>query len=291
MNSSNTHPVGTSLRLDMTESLAHRLTVLGDGISEYCYSNLYLFRNVHEYSLLESDYPCIAGTTYDGKRHLLPLFDVTKVLHNELLNILGDYDFFFPVSEVTMGRLDASRFVVSHSRDDADYLYTSVDFIHYHGDKLRKKKNLMNQYLKGGITEVFPFSSKHFEAAKQVLDCWQEEKNKAVVDTDYHPTLEALEQYQALGLIGFMHYRDRKPTGFLLGKAVWPGICAIHFAKGAKGFNGIYQYMFHLFATKMEGRFHHFNFEQDLGILNFRKTKMSYCPNQLLRKYRLKPIY
>ena len=290
MSSSNADPAGVALRLDMAELLADRLTALGDGISEYCYSNLYLFRQTHEYTLLEGDYPCVAGRTYDGKRYLMPLFDLTEVPHNDLLKVIGDYDFFFPVSEQTLGGLDTSQYEISHSRNDSDYLYAAENFIHYSGEKLSKKKNLMRQYLRGGKTETRRFSREHFDDARQVLDHWQQDKQKASSDTDYHPCLEALLNFETLGLSGFMHYRDQRPTGFLLGKEVWPGIFAIHFAKGTIQDNGIFQYMFHHLAREMEGVYSFYNFEQDLGITNFRKTKQSYVPYKLLRKYRLKPI-
>ena len=290
MSNSKTDPVSVVLHLDMAKQLDSRLTALGDGLSEYCYSNLYLFRQTHQYSLLDGAYPCLAGTTYDGKRYLMPLFDVATVSPADLLNVIGDYDFFFPVSETTLSRLDATQFTLSHSRDDSDYLYPAENFIHYRGEKLRKKKNLMKQYLRGGVTEAYRFTSDHYDDACQVLDVWQDDKQKAAKDTDYHPTLEALANFEALGLNGFMHYRDQRPTGFLLGKEVWPGIFAVHFAKGACQDNGIFQYMFHHLAKKMEGIFHLYNFEQDLGIANFRKTKQSYCPDRLLHKYRLKPI-
>jgi len=46
--------------------------------------------------------------------------------------------------------------------------------------------------------------------------------------------------------------------------------------------------MFHDFATRNKDRYQHYNFEQDLGIVNFRKNKLSYQPERLLEKYRVR---
>jgi hypothetical protein len=280
---------GVLLTLAMSEQMESRLSALGDGLSEYCYSNLYLFRHTHRYRLQDGDYPCIAGTTYDAKRYLMPLFSLADIPPEKLTQLLGDADFFFPVSEEMLARLDPARFEIGQCRDDADYLYPAENFIHYSGEKLRKKKNLMKQYLRGGTTEVRRFTPEYFDDARQVLEGWQQDKQKAPVDTDYHPCCEALRNSEILGMTGFIHYRDREPSGFLLGKVIWPGVFAVHFAKGSQRHNGIFQYMFHHLAKQREEHVHFYNFEQDLGLVNFRKTKQSYSPYRLLRKYRLKP--
>jgi hypothetical protein len=67
MIASKRNPAGVALQLDMARQLVPGLSAFGHGISEYCFSNLYLFRHIHQYALLDGDYPCIAGTTYDEK--------------------------------------------------------------------------------------------------------------------------------------------------------------------------------------------------------------------------------
>lgn len=45
--------------------------------------------------------------------------------------------------------------------------------------------------------------------------------------------------------------------------------------------------LFHQLAIHHGDRYHHYNFEQDLGIPGFRKNKRSCGPVWLLRKYRV----
>jgi hypothetical protein len=87
-----------------------------------------------------------------------------------------------------------------------------------------------------------------------------------------------------------MYYADGAPAGFLLSQELAPGVQTIRFAKGVDAYRGVYQYMFHHFceAPRPGGaRVEWINFEQDLGLENFRRTKLSYAPHALLSKYRV----
>ena len=88
-------------------------------------------------------------------------------------------------------------------------------------------------------------------------------------------------------LFGFVYYADTDPAGFLLARKLLNDTCVIHFAKGKREYKGIFQYMFNHFVRQFEGTFRFYNFEQDLGKINFRKTKRSYDPDTLLKKYRV----
>ena len=126
--------------------------------------------------------------------------------------------------------------------------------------------------------------------ASGVLDAWQREKGKPRSETDYDACLEVLKNHARLGMEAYVHYCNGQCTGFVMGKDLGAGICAIQFAKGLSAYNGVYPAMFHDFATRKQGRYQHYNFEQDLGIVNFRKNKLSYRPERLLKKYRVRVI-
>ena len=63
-------------------------------------------------------------------------------------------------------------------------------------------------------------------------------------------------------------------------------MAVIRFAKGLARFKGISPLLFHHFAAQPPWPVDWMNFEQDLGLANFRKTKLSYQPSHLLPKYR-----
>jgi len=276
------------LKLALIGELDPILKRLGDGLSEYNFSNLYLFRQTHDYRLIDGDYRFIAGITYDGKRHLMPLFELSDAPVSFLREALQDYDCFYPISQPSLARLDESVFTHSSNPDDSDYLYPADNFIHYRGATLRKKRNLMNQYHRAGDTQVFPMQEDNVADAIGVLNAWQAGKGKPRNNTDYDACLEALQNYSRLGMEAYVHYCNGQCTGFVMGKDLGAGICSIQFAKGLVTYNGVFPAMFHDFAMCSKGRYQYYNFEQDLGIPNFRKNKLSYRPERLLEKCRVR---
>ena len=127
--------------------LKERLEPLGDGLSEYSFSNLYLFRKAHGYKVLFDEKIFISGKTYDGLSYLMPLFDLHEVGKDYLIKVIGAFDFFFPISGRMLKNLDHSFFHASYNMDDSDYVYSAEKFKTYRGRKLSEKKNLMKQFL------------------------------------------------------------------------------------------------------------------------------------------------
>ena len=74
-------------------------------LAEFCFPNLYLFRETHEYRVLKTEHSLfIAGVSYDKQRYLMPLvrpetavagcFEDLKALVRS-----GDFDMIFPIPE------------------------------------------------------------------------------------------------------------------------------------------------------------------------------------------------
>ena len=255
-------------------------------LSDPWFANLYLFRNVHDWRLLPGEHPCIAGRGYDGARLLIPLFELHSAPLPALQALLRRHDAFAPLSDAQAARLDPARFALHSSRDDADYLYTAEQFRHYRGAVLNKKRNLVKQLLAAHPVETLAYTEALAGEARQVLSAWIEDKAKKPGETDDAACLEALATSGALGLQGFLHRIDGRAAGFVLAQRIRPGVHVMRFAKGLSAFNGIYQHMFEHFCRATPDA-HWLNFEQDLGLANFRQTKLSYQPVALLTKHRV----
>ncbi|HWS75840.1 MAG TPA: phosphatidylglycerol lysyltransferase domain-containing protein [Quisquiliibacterium sp.] len=264
------------------QALGHR------ALSEYAFANLYLFRQAHDYRYLPGEWPCVAGRTYDGARHLLPLFDPREAPADVLAALLRGHDCFFPIPEEGLVAFDAARFEWTALPDDSDYLYPAANFRDYRGEKLRKKRNLMKQLLAAHRVETHRLDASRILDAMKVLGCWMDDKGKLTGDADELPCLDALHLVGHFGLDAEIHYADGRPAGFVIAQPMAPGVAVMRFAKGTDAFKGIYQYMFHRFCAAREGSLEWLNFEQDLGLANFRRTKQSYQPLALLPKYRVR---
>jgi hypothetical protein len=278
------------LDLHHLQLLREKLIPLGNGLSEYGFANLYLFRHVHHYRVVQDEHLFISGKTYDGCSFLMPVFDVQEVNSEYLIHMIGDHDFFFPIHESMLQYFDKKTFSCFYNTDDSDYIYRTEKFIAYTGQRLSAKRNLRRHYLDNFASRSFPLKNNTQTDAEEILEQWLADAGKPVQDTDYLSCREALHYQDRIGLDGTIYYADNEPAGFVLYSEVIPGMCIFHFAKGKQKFKGIYQYMFSHCADAYSDKFSFFNLEQDLGNLNFRKTKLSYDPDQQLHKYRVKPV-
>ena len=284
-------PEGEALTLGLQAVIEQQLMRISadsgaDALSEWSFSNLYLFREAHDYRPVGGNWPHITGLTYDGVRHLLPLFPLHEAPVAVQQQLLRGHDCFYPLCDAQIRRLAPARFALEACRDDADYLYPATNFAHYRGSVLQKKRNLMKQCHATHRIETRPYAPECEEAALAVLDGWLLDKGLAHEDADARPCREALSLADRLGLAGYVHWADGRPAGFVLAERLQPGVAVVRFAKGLAGVQGIAQAMFHHFATSPPWPLQFMNFEQDLGRSNFRQTKASYQPVALLSKWR-----
>lgn len=281
------YPLALEHQIEIDERLACLREGLGERtLSDFAFSNLYLFRHAHAYHYLPGPYPCVAGATYDGSRHLLPLFDLARAPHAVLGTLLDGYDCFFPVAGETAARLDRDRFTLVASADDGDYLYAAKNFRSYSGELLRKKRNLMRQLLDTTRVQAHELTDERWDDALRVLACWMRDKGKAAGEADQRACEEALLYSDRFGFDGTVYYADGEPIGFLIAQRLSASVAVMRFAKGIDARKGIYQYMFHHYCSGANG-VEWVNFEQDLGLPNFRQTKRSYQPCALLDKFRV----
>ena len=283
---------GQALTLELAPALApclaQRLAGLGEhALADLSYSNLWLFRRPHNYRFHAGPWPCISGLSYDGQRHALPLFDVRDAPAQVIDALLASFDCLYPLSEREARHFDPARYRMETQRDDADYLYSADQFCRYPGRLLQKKRNLMAQLQAMHSVTAQPYSSALQGAALQVLQGWLCDKAKAAGAADDLPCREALALAPQLGLSGFVYWADAQPAGFLLAETVQPGVVVVRFAKALVKFKGMAQFMFHHFALNAPGPVQWLNFEQDMGLANFRRTKLSYQPVQMIQKWRV----
>ncbi|CAN7306120.1 phosphatidylglycerol lysyltransferase domain-containing protein [Variovorax paradoxus] len=256
-------------------------------LSDHAFSNLYLFREAHGYRFLPGDWQGVAGQTYDGTRHFMPLFDMSTAPSAVLAGLIETHGCLYPVASAQAEALPAERFAAASSPDDADYLYDAATLRDYAGRALAKKRNLVRQFLARHAPQAVPFDAAQAEAARTVLRGWMAHKGKAVGEADERACLEAIGHAQRFGFEGFVHYVGSLPVAFLLVQALQPGVFVVRFAKGLDSHVGVYPYMFQHFCRAFERPVHWLNFEQDMGLAGFRRSKRSYQPSALLPKWRV----
>lgn len=284
----------TPLTLHHGRQIAERLDSIGMHLSEFSFPNLYLFRGTHHYEFIETDngHIFISGLTYDKKRYLMPMTRPSKLgeeCFGDLKKLLsgGGWDFIFPIPEEWLDCFDEKDFERSFNPNDSDYLFFTEKFKTYPGKKMHKKKNLLNQFLRSYDSEIDPLGDTDLDAAESLLELWQETSPQELSASDYTQCREALEMRSELNLTGAIIRADDKPAAFFLGEPLNEDTFTIHFAKADISYKGVYQFLFSRIASDFCPDYRYMNLEQDMGSEGLRKTKVSYRPDLMARKYRI----
>ncbi|MEM5947571.1 phosphatidylglycerol lysyltransferase domain-containing protein [Spirochaetia bacterium 38H-sp] len=282
------YPQWSEINLSAREVLHPRLVMLPDGISEFTFANIYLFRHTYDYkiSLLPNDTIAISGKK-DGKSFFMLPCGLPD--WENLEQLFSEHDYLKNLSESNIKenrvQLEIHGYKAEEDRDNFDYIYKREDLADLSGRKYHKKRNHIKTFINNYNYQEDPITKNNIEDALYVLEKWREEKG---MDGDYKAAKEALLIAHTLRLRGYIYYIDGEPVAYTLGEALARGrMFAVHFEKALSGYKGIYQFINHAFAATLPKHYKYINREQDLGIPGLRQAKMSYHPSGFVRKYKI----
>ena len=283
------YPDFAPINLDMRTELHPRLSMLKDGISEFTFAGLYLFRNTYKYKLswLPNETAVLSGEKEGKKFFSLPCGLPEEDLVRDLFS---KHDYLKNLSEGDMGAgrivLEKLGYSVEEDRNNFDYLYLRSDLATLPGKQYHKKRNLVNAFLNNYKYEEVPLKKSLLKDAYYVLEAWKETKP----DGDYVAAKEALDLIEVLNLKGYMYYVDGKPAAYTLGEALARGRSfAVHFEKAIDSYKGIYQFVNQAFAAALPKYYIYINREQDLGDAGLRQAKLTYRPCGFVKKFAVRP--
>jgi hypothetical protein len=271
----------------MRDELYPALNMITAGISEFTFSNLYLFRETYDYKLSR-----IPGMTFvvsgkkAGKSFFYTPCCVPDCAHVD--ELLKTHDYYRHLSDEQIAKhqvvLECNGLAIYEDRDQFDYLYERKDLAELSGKTYHKKRNLVNAFLASYSYEQKPLDKSTLPDALNVLETWKERRG---IEGDGKAAREGLELYETLSLRGAVYYVDGKPAAYCLGESLAKGrMFAIHFEKAIDDYKGIYQFINQAFAQTLPTHIRQINREQDLGDDGLRQAKMTYRPSGFVRKYK-----
>jgi hypothetical protein len=290
------YPEFAPLDFGVKDELHPRLSLTADGVSEFTFAGLYLFRNRYHYRIartldegfiISGEQPGAADSESGGKKFFMTpcASPGTEIL----TSLFETHDYWKNISESVLTpereNLEKMGIKIIEDRDNFDYLYFRSDLAELAGKKFHKKKNLVNAFRNAYPShEARPLELDLIPQALEVLERWRLDKGG---DGDYRAAREALELFGSLKLRGALFYVDGVPAGWCLGESLAKGrMFAVHFEKAVDGIKGIYQYMNQAFAASLPCFFTYINREQDLGDEGLRQAKETYRPCGFVKKYR-----
>ena len=257
-------------------------------LSDYSFANIYLFRKVCRYEVITRDCGTFISAYNRGNQNYIMPLDSPEGCSIDTFRDLLDRDrFFFPIPEEWLPLFPTDVFDVTWDDSESDYIFQSSSLASFAGKTFTRHRNHLNQFFGAYRPEDHLMSSENITDGIEILNQWQKESPLTEGRTDYAVCKEALQRFTELALWGTIYYIEKKPAGFIIGEALNADMFCLHFAKASKAYHGIYEFMFNDTAKKMEERYRYLNFEEDMGDKNLRKTKSSYGPERVIKKYRV----
>lgn len=282
------YPDFAPIDFSMQESLYPALNMNKEGISEFTFSGLYLFRHTYDYKVARfGEHGLIVSGSKNGKTFFCaPCCFPEPVLFDDLMR---RHDFMKNMSESQAVshriELEGKGYLVDEDRNNFDYLYYRKDLAELSGREYHKKRNLVNGFISTYECQQRPLTGDNMADALAVLDKWREAKGS---DGDYRSAREAIELFSELKLKGAVYYIENEPVGWCLGESLAKGtMFAVHFEKALEQYKGIYQFINQAFAQSLPAYYKVINREQDLGEEGLRQAKMTYRPFGFVKKYRV----
>ena len=276
-------PIDRSFR----EILHPRLSMLPDGISEFTFAGLYLFRATYDYhlSVVDDEHLLVRGVK-DGREFCmlpcgLPPNDGT------LRTLLDRFDYLKALGEsyadAARIRVERYGYEMREDRDNFDYLYLKEELAELPGKRFHKKRNHVNAFLKTYDYREERLSPELIGDALDVLEQWQSTRDDRA---DYTAAREALDRFEELELKGHLIYVDNRPAAYAVGEPLMKGRSfVVHFEKALDEYRGLYQFVNKAFAQVLPTHYTWINREQDLGDQGLRQSKMTYRPVGFVKKY------
>lgn len=183
------------------------------------------------------------------------------------------------------------RIRMEETTEQWEYLYESQTLATLAGNKLHKKRNHVNGYIKAYGEDYRELTLADIDAvlALQHDWCrWRECEKSPALMAESEVTLRVLNHWADLpALMAGALYVDNLMVAFTVAEPLDNDTLVIHFEKGRPEYRGVYQAINACFAKNRAPDFRLLNREQDAGEEGLRQAKESYYPVDYLHKNRL----
>ena len=189
------------------------------------------------------------------------------------------------------------RFEYREDTDNADYIYLAEKLATYAGKALHGKKNHCNRFEAENDWDFVPLTRELIGGCLDMLDNWTEENAERLdqsVSYEHDALVRAFAAYERLELDGGVLRIEGKIVGFTVGEMASSDTFDVHFEKAEGSINGAYPMVCREFVRMLMKKYpdlRYINREDDMGIEPLRRSKQSYKPEYLLKKYTAEWIY
>ncbi len=268
---------------------------------EYSFTSLYIWKDACDiqYAIYKQTL-ILKKRDFEGNYHFMQPLGYSKEDLGEIIEKLKEYreensmKYLFKdleenfIEEFNVLLNEKNDFYIEEDRDNFDYLYEAKKLMTLSGKKLHSKKNHYNAFTKSYNYEVVEINAE--KVINDVIGAaqkWYEETDEKDIKLYYEllAIKDIINNMDLLNLKGVAVYVDGKVAAFSIGESLNEKLAVIHIEKGDKNINGIYSFIAKTLIDKCFNNAEIINREQDMGIDGLRKSKMSYYPLKLEKKF------
>lgn len=175
-------------------------------------------------------------------------------------------------------------------RPNYDYIYLTQDLIDLKGRDFHGKKNHLNYFHKTFDYRYVKMTSSMADDAMRFIDEFNKRKEVPASEMEMLKMEEEAmkDVFQNLEKVGYEAGAiliDNKIEALAIGGRLGNKMITEHVEKANVNFRGLYQAINNEFCKNTAAWAKYINREEDMGIPNLRKAKLSYRPVKLLEKY------
>lgn len=284
------YPLSRQIGLHDKSQLDFLFQQMQPRVSELTFANLYLFRRAHHYRLTRvGDSLVVLGTGYSGEEYFLP--PLGENTGNALNILFSKGQVLYGVDEkfVATFLIGLEGLGFTEDRDAFDYVYKRNDLATLSGNRYHKKKNRANYFTNRHSFTIDKYSDRYYASTLTLLEDWwriRSGEESRSIELELAASVEGLEKAAHLGLEGIVVLVEGRVRAYALGEKLNSNTSVCHFEKADLFLEGIYQVVDQEFNRQCFVDCEFVNREQDLGEPALRKSKLSYHPVELVKKYR-----
>ena len=275
------------------------------------FSALYMWRDINRFSWMQSgDYLLLAGISHleleDGiiEPFLFPPLtkngeydpEGTRGALEEAKRIFEEKGYPFSIRLLPFHMIDIienacpGKMKFIEDRPNYDYVYRRQDLVELKGRDYHAKKNHLNYFHKNYQYEYVPLTSAMADDAMRFIDEFNQRKEVPEHEMQMlkmeEPAMEdVFRNLEQVGYTAGAILIDGKIEALTIGGTLNKNTITVHVEKANVNFRGLYQAINNEFCINVPPFVKYINREEDMGIPNLRKAKLSYKPVKMVEKY------
>ena len=298
------------ISIDNREFLEQYLNGYEYKTSGLSFSAQYMWRDINKFSWdMMGEYMCISGISHleleDGIElpFMFPPLTATGEYDKDALRetIYKAKEHFekkgqpfslrlvpFHVMEIIKEAVPEIHFI--DDRPNYDYIYLTQELIDLKGKAFHSKKNHLNYFKKTYEYEYVELTSDMADDAMRFISDFNKRKEvpaheMEMLKMEEQAMEDVFKNIEAVGYSAGAILIDGNIEALAIGGKLGKKTITEHVEKANVEFRGLYQAINNEFCRNVAAKAKYINREEDMGIPNLRKAKLSYKPVKLIEKY------